>query len=49
MYTSAAGASGAGFTGALATTGLHALTWTVAASTLLFAALALMKILPRRR
>ncbi|MET9951708.1 hypothetical protein ABZ135_09180 [Streptomyces sp. NPDC006339] len=49
MYTSAAGVSGAGFTGALATSGLTALAWTVAASTLLFAGLALMKILPRRR
>jgi hypothetical protein len=49
VYSTAAGASGAGFTGTLAVTGLTALTWTVAASTLLFAGLALLKILPRRR
>ncbi|MGE7391409.1 hypothetical protein ACQKM2_38665 [Streptomyces sp. NPDC004126] len=42
----AAGVSGAGTAGVLATAGLGVLGWTVAATTLLFAALALGKLLP---
>ncbi|MER7515661.1 hypothetical protein [Streptomyces sp. NPDC126499] len=49
MYTTAAGATGTGFTGALAATGLTALSWIVAATTLVFAGLAVGKLLPRRR